>query len=149
MWYAVIVVAVLIVIGLAYYAGQLLWQVQDQKKQQQAKLDKRITYLTDSIKHIALAMQAEQCEYSEGVLRIWVLLEHFKRDTQLNVDYSALYPGFAGLHEIIKDMPTHEARKKLTKKDLAKMDMTRWQAEQKLEQQISEDVTKIIEEFAS
>ncbi|WP_334313405.1 DUF2489 domain-containing protein [Psychrosphaera algicola] len=119
------------------------------KKQQQAKLEKRKTYLTDSIKHIALAMQAEQCEYSEGVLRIWVLLEHYKRDAQLDADYYTLYPGFAGLYEIIKDMPTHEARKKLTKKEMAKMDMTRWQAEQQLESQITEDLTKIIEEFAS
>ena len=147
MWYLIIAVAVIIVAGLAFYAGQLLWQVQEQKKQQQSKLDKRILYLTDSIRHIAQAMKAEQCEYSEVVLRIWVLLEHHNRDTSSDFDYVATYPGFAGLYDVIKDMPTHEARKRLDKKERAKLDMKRWRAEEQFGQAIEKDLELLLVEF--
>lgn len=148
MWYVVILAAVVVVVALAFYAGQLLWQVQEQKKQQEEKLEKRITYLTDSIRHIAQAMQAEQCEYAEGVLRIWVLLEHYNRDTAGHNNYVELYPGFAGLYEVIKDMPTHEARKRLEKKERAKLDMRRWRAEEEFSAQISQDITELLRAFS-
>lgn len=149
MWYLIVTIAVIIVAGLAFYAGQLLWQVQEQKKQQQSKLTKRITYLTDSIRHIAQAMKAEQCEYSEGVLRIWVLLEHYKRDTGSTTDFTVAYPGFAGLYEVIKDMPTHEARKRLEKKERAKLDMKRWRAEEKFSDEIDKDIEQLLVVFAA
>lgn len=149
MWYLIVTIAVIIVAGLAFYAGQLLWQVQEQKKQQQSKLAKRITYLTDSIRHIAQAMKAEQCEYSEGVLRIWVLLEHYKRDTGSTADFTEAYPGFAGLYEVIKDMPTHEARKRLEKKERAKLDMKRWRAEEKFSDEIDKDIEQLLVVFAA
>lgn len=148
MWYTIIVVAVVIVAALAFYAGQLLWQVKAQKKQTEAKFLKRINFLTDSIRHIAQAMEAEQCEFSEGVLRIWVLLDHYKRDNNLSVDYAESYPGFSGLYEVIKDMPTHEARKKLGKKEMMKLDMQRWQAEKAHQDNIKSDIKKLLADFA-
>lgn len=147
LWYVLISVGVLIIMALAFYAGQLLWQVQEQKRQTNEQKQKRVDYLTDSISYIAKAMKAEQCEYSEGVLRIWVLLEHFQRETLGQKDYTELYPGFAALYEIIKDMPTHEARKKVEKKELAKMDMRRWRAEKELEDKIAQDLDKLMQEF--
>jgi len=77
MWYAIIALAVLVVAGLAFYAGQLLWKVKAQKEAQLEEQQKKLTYLTDSISHLAKAMHAKQCEYSEGVLRIRVLLDHY------------------------------------------------------------------------
>ena len=148
MWYVIIALAFFLVAGLAYYAGQLLWKVKRQEQAQQAERDKRVKYLTDSIGHIAKAMQAEQCEVSEGVLRIWVLLEHFNRDSEQPTNYGDLYPGFESLYAVIKEMPTHDARKKLGKQERFKMDVQRWDAEKEFGDQIKLDLEKLMTEFS-
>lgn len=148
MWYVIIALAFVLVAGLAYYAGQLLWKVKQQEKAQQDKREKRVKYLTDSIGHIAKAMQAEQCEMSEGVLRIWVLLEHYNRELTTPTDYNSIYPGFLGLYDVIKDMPTHDARKKLGKQERFKMDVERWDAEKEFGEQIKKDLEQVLVEFS-
>ncbi len=147
MLYLLISLAVLLIAGLSYYAGTLLWRVKEQEKTQAAEKAKRINYITDSICHIAKAVQAEQCEYSEGVLRIWVLLEHYNKEQASPKDYQQLYPGYAALYSEIKDMPTHEARKKVSKKELLKLDLDRMEAEQKHTEQIVADTNQIVIEF--
>ncbi len=149
-WIAIISVAVLIVAGLAYYAGKLLWQVQAQKEAQQQEREKKLTYITDSISHIAKAMAAQQCEFSEGVLRIWVLLDHYNQahPESEQQDYRAKYPGFAKLYDVVKDMPTHDARKKFSKQEIFDMDKVRWQAEKDLKQQVETDIEGLLKDFA-
>lgn len=147
MLYLIIAVGLLIIIGLAFYAGQLLWKVKQKNLTEQEQKTKRLTYLTDSISHIAKAMKAEQCELSEGVLRIWVLLDHYNSEQAAPKDYPEIYPGFAGLYDVIKDMPTHEARKRQNKQERFKMDVQRWDAEKELGEQIATDVDGIMKEF--
>ena len=147
MWYLIIAVAILIIVGLAYYAGQLLWKVQAQKDAQQKEQAEKLQYLTSSISHIAKAMSAKQCEFSEGVLRIWVLLDHFNKSQSEPKNYRELYPGFASLYDVVKDMPTHEARKKFSKQEIFDMDKKRWEAEKEFEQQIETDLELLTEEF--
>jgi len=147
MWYLIISVAALVVAGLGFYAGQLLWQVKQQKIQQEQELEKRLDYISHSIIHIAKAMQAEQCDYSEGVLRIWVLLDHFNKERVDPEDYTKLYPGFANLYDVIKDMPTHDARKKYQKKEIHKLDLKRWRAEKEFGEQIESDLERLLKEF--
>lgn len=147
MLYFFIALGVILVAGLAFYAGQLLWQLKQQRLVQQEQKDKRLKYLTDSISLIAKAMKEEQCELSEGVLRVWVLLDHYNSEQEAPKDYPSLYPGFAALYDVIKDMPTHEARKKQGKQERFKMDVTRWDAEKEHNEQITTDIGKIIKEF--
>ena len=78
-----IIVGAVIIAGLAFYAGTLLWRVQQQRlaqQQQAAQLQQqkaeKALYLRDSIILICKAMREEQCELSEGSLRLWVLLDH-------------------------------------------------------------------------
>ena len=85
LWVITIIVAVAIVAGLAFYAGKLLFQLKVQKEQQQAQLEKlkakaleRNAKIADSINLIARAMKEKQCEYSEGCLRIWVLMSQYQ-----------------------------------------------------------------------
>ena len=148
MWYALIAMAILVLVGLSYYAGQLLWKLKQQESLKAQEKNKRIEYITDSIHHIAKAMKEEQCEYSEGVLRIWVLLEHYNSEISVPKDYGALYLGFANLYQVIKDMPTHDARKKLNKQERFKMDVKRWDAEKDNKEQINADLDGIIAEFS-
>ncbi|NVK24657.1 MAG: DUF2489 domain-containing protein [Gammaproteobacteria bacterium] len=147
MWYAIIALAFVLVAALAFYAGQLLWKVKQQQQAQQQERAKKIKYLTDSIGHIAKAMDAEQCEISEGVLRIWVLLDHYKQQTAGDQNYQELYKGFASLYEVIKDMPTHDARKKLGKQERFNLDVRRWDAEKEFAELIKQDLQSILEAF--
>jgi len=147
MLYFLISLGVVVIAGLAFYAGQLLWQLKEQKITQQEQKNKRLNYLTDSIAYIAKAMKEEQCDLSEGVLRIWVLLDHYNSEQQEPKDYPNLYPGFAALYDVIKDMPTHEARKKQGKQERFKMDVQRWDAEKDNGEQIAVDIEGIMSEF--
>lgn len=147
MWYLLSALAVLIIVGLAFYAGQLLWKVKAQDAALAEEKAKKQKYLVDSISHIAKAMKEKQCEYSEGVLRIWVLLDHYNRAQTEPKNYQEIYPGFASLYDVVKDMPTHEARKKFSKKEVFQMDTKRWEAEKEYEQQIDTDLDILVKEF--
>lgn len=145
--YIIITLAVVILAALSYYAGTLIWRVKQQEKTTTADKNKRLDYITDSICHIAKAMQAEQCEASEGVLRIWVLLEHYNKDQAEPKIYQDVYPGYWSLYSDIKDMPTHEARKKFNKKEILKLDLDRMEAEQKYAEQVAVDTNQLLTEF--
>ena len=136
--------AAVIVAALAFYAGKLLWQLQQQTKQRQQdelqdqqKLADKRRYLTDSIILICRAMLEQQCELSEGALRVWVLLDHLQPDRQPDPVLS--YPGLHQMYQVVKDMPTHEARKQQTKQQLFQQDKIRLNAEQELKQAILAD----------
>lgn len=136
--------AAVIVAVLAFYAGKLLWQLQQQTKQRQQdelqyqqKLADKRRYLTNSIILICRAMLEQQCELSEGALRVWVLLDHLQPDRQPDPVLS--YPGLHQMYQVVKDMPTHEARKQQTKQQLFQQDKIRLNAEQELKQAILAD----------
>ncbi|MFU2510210.1 DUF2489 domain-containing protein [Pseudoalteromonas sp. ASV78] len=149
-------VGAVIIAGLAFYAGQLLYKLSAQKKQivkeqakQQAKLAQsrleRNAKLADSIHLIARAMHQEQCEFSEGSLRIWVLMSQYSFTD--DEDLPGRYPGIFAMYEVVKEMPTHDARKKYSKKEIFQQDSVRWRAEETHAKQIKADCEKIIEEF--
>ena len=142
--------AAAIVAVLAFYAGKLLWQLQQQTKQrqqdelqhQQKPVEKR-RYLTDSIILICRAMLEQQCELSEGALRVWVLLDHLQPDRQPDPVLS--YPGLHQMYQVVKDMPTHDARKQQSKQQLFQQDKIRLNAEQELKQAILADSKALLE----
>ncbi|KZN63037.1 hypothetical protein N473_01645 [Pseudoalteromonas luteoviolacea CPMOR-1] len=155
-WVIALVVGALIVAGLAFYAGKLLWQLKVQKdtiaklKEEQAKKleqsrQERNGKLADSINLIAKAMKQKQCEYSEGCLRVWVLISQYSFDSEVALEQ--IYPGVFEMYDEVKEMPTHDARKKYSKKEIFKMDTQRWRAEERLEAQILKDCDKLLEEF--
>jgi hypothetical protein len=152
----VLFVGAAIIIGLAFYAGQLLYKLSAQKKliiktkaEQKQKLAqsrlKRNAKLADSIHLLARAMNEEQCEFSEGCLRVWVLMSQYGFENER--DLTAQYPGIHKMYQVVREMPTHEARKKYSKKEIFKQDKARWHAEKTLKDEIKADSAKIIEEF--
>ncbi|MFY8351508.1 DUF2489 domain-containing protein [Pseudoalteromonas sp. SSM20] len=148
LWVIAIIVAVAIVAGLAFYAGKLLFQLKVQKEQQQAQLEKlkakaleRNAKIADSINLIARAMKEKQCEYSEGCLRIWVLMSQYQFAEK--VDPETEYEHVFKMYEVVKEMPTHDARKKYSKKEIFQMDSKRWRAEQELEEGILAEAAKL------
>ncbi len=148
-WIIALVCGALIIAGLSFYLGRLLMQIKHNKAQQALAVtehnDKRNKTLSESIYTIAWAMRDGQCEYSEGCLRVWVLLDHYVE--QNKPDQSQLYPGVFALYDKIKDMPTHEARKKLKNKALMQMDKQRLGFEDEYKSLIKTDITRLIERF--
>lgn len=144
-WIVATFVAVLIVGSLSFYLGRLLWLIKQQELKQQQAVAAKNADLTQSIVLIAKAMREEQCELSEGALRIWVLLDHLQLANKPNAVQT--YPGLFKMYEVVKDMPTHQARKERDKKEIRHLDHLREQAEIDLKAEIMADVEKLLEFF--
>jgi len=148
MWYALFGLGVVIVAGLAFYLGQLLFQLRAQQQKQlqamqvqQKKQAEHQQYLLDSIVFIGKATLEQQCEVSEAALRIWVLLENLQPD----LAQASRWPGLFAMYDCVKAMPTHEARKELKKKELRRQDHLRQQTEIQLKDAIETDIRGLLE----
>ncbi len=133
----------LIVAALAFYAGTLLWQLQQQAKARQQRQAEKQRYLTESITLICRAMLEQQCELSEGALRVWVLLDHLVPERQ--PDPVTTYPGLHQMYQVVKDMPTHDARKQQAKQQTFNQDKLRLTAEQELKDFILADSRALLQ----
>ncbi|WP_337842349.1 DUF2489 domain-containing protein [Rheinheimera sp.] len=142
-WIIAFGLATLLVAGLGLYLGRLLRLLQQQKQQQQADVQKKNAYLFESIDLIGRAMQEGQCELSEGALRIWVLLDHLQLGQK--PEAKTQYPALFQMYEVVKDMPTHQARKERDKKEIRHLDHIRQQAEINLKDAILADVGTLLD----
>jgi hypothetical protein len=131
---ALILVGAVIIIALGVYAGRLLFLVKAQDLKKQTVRNKRIASMQSSIQTIAFAMQQQQCDLSEGVIRICRLLESLSLDPL--PDYNKQYPATHALFELVKDYPTHEQRSALSKQERRQQDKQRHEFESELESKI-------------
>lgn len=141
----IIILGVLIIVGLALYAGKLLRRLKQQNQIRRDSVQKRVDRIDESIITIAKSMQQEQCPFSEGCLRIVVLLDH--RPEAVEYDYAKDYPAMHDMYEKIKHMPTHENRKKFPKKKIREMDKEREGYEVSMKDAILADVNKLLKQF--
>lgn len=138
------IVATIILLLMAGYAIYLLITVKRQNKaiqkaQQQAR-QTRVERLTESIDIIARAMQSDDCNLSEGVLRLKMLLDPLGNSLKN-------YPAMFALYQTVQDMPTHEARRQLAKKDRMRLDLTRESKEAELENDIQQELIKLLNDI--
>lgn len=136
--YALIVIACIVIIGLGVYAGQLIFKLKQQLRKQEKQRSKYYQDTTESIQLIAKAVSQGQCDLSEGAIRLCVLLERIGED-----DFSSQYPAVHDLYQRIRHMPTHEARKSLSKKERRIMDIERNKFEDELNTQILEEAGQL------
>jgi hypothetical protein len=129
-----IALGAIIIIGLGVQAGRLLFMVKRQSNAQQAVRDKRVASMQTSIQTIAFAMQQQQCDLSEGVIRICRLLESLPLSPL--PDYPSRYPAVHALFDKVKAYPTHEERNALSKQERRSQDKEREQFESELESAI-------------
>lgn len=135
------IVGLLILAGLAFYAGKLLSQLKQQNKAIEDKINQRNKKLEDSIRTIGSAMTAEQCELSEGVLRLAVLFDHLSDAKEAN--YRAQYPSVHALNDQIKHLAILEERKQLSKKDRMRQDVERWKQEAEYKELVLDEASRI------
>ncbi|OOF42674.1 hypothetical protein BKK50_06445 [Rodentibacter rarus] len=132
--------ALAIIAVLSWYAFRLLKQVKHQQKIMIKAKAQRAIRLKESIEIIAKAMKQKECNHSEGVIRLTMLLMPFGKNLQP-------YPAMSELYDIVRDMPTHEARKMLGKQERMRLDLERESAEAKLEQDIVEELKQLLDDI--
>ena len=134
-----LILATIIIAGLAYYAGKLLQQLGAQKQLQKEATAKKLQGLIisdnkalNSVLIITRAMREEQCDFSEGCWRISVLLSSLK-----TVDSSMLpFPNIFKFYDGIKHLSILDDRKQLSKKERMQQDLTRMKLESSLREGI-------------
>jgi len=140
-YWVYLVIALVIIIPLAVYAGSLLSQLNKQNQKQaiveqekQAALKKHDTKIFNSVVIIVKA-----CDISEGCWRLSVLLDSLKLSSELHTLFPAIYE----LYNAIKHMPILEERKKLAKKERMKLDFERMKLEADLTSKIHRDLEQL------
>ena len=133
--------ALMIVGGLTFYAGRLLVKLRKQKLLRQENIQKRIGRLTESIQTISMAVEQQQCNLSEGSIRLCNLLAGLPIAVPPN--YAELYPALHELHSKVENLPTHDARKLLSPSERRRQDTQREEDEVSLESKILLEVGKL------
>ena len=148
------IVAVLVILALAFYAGMLLNKINRHKAQalkaeqaqaafKQQKIQDRNNNIVESIRFIAKATMQKQCNVSEAAIRLTVLLETLQLDQP--VDIAGDYPAITALYEKVKDMPTHEQRKTRPSKEIKILDVKRELFEAEMEETIIQESALLAE----
>jgi hypothetical protein len=143
---------VIIIIGLAFYVVILLYKIKvqkanqlamvaEQEKQQAIGQQQRNDTICESIRVIALATAQQQCNVSEAAIRLTVLLEALLLKQPIDLINS--YPALSEMFDKVKDMPTHDQRKKVPVKELKALDKKRETLEAELEQQIMAEAQQL------
>lgn len=139
----VFIVIALVVIGLllAYIWRQskALSEQRLRDKKTEEFQAKRRDEMVESIRVIAMAIEANQVEYSEGCLRLKGLLEHVAPELLEKPPFQV----FQEVHDKISHMPTHRARKMTDSQTLEKMDQERLAVEQEHAGDIRQAATTI------
>jgi hypothetical protein len=142
-WLFAIILAVVIIAALAFYAGKLLQQLTKQKQaQQQAELSRQQGLAShdhkvlSSVLIITRAMKEEQCDFSEGCWRLSVLLTSLKMSSELALQFPAIFK----LYNEIKHLSILDDRKQLTKPLRMKQDYQRMTLEAELHSEIVKDL---------
>jgi ERCC4-related helicase len=141
MFILLILCALVIVTVLAFYAGSLLFKLRQQRALQESRRIARAKSIIQSVQTIAMAMSQQQCNLSEGCIRLIHLLESIPEKNK--PDYRQKYSGIYTLYAYVKDLPTHDARRQLSKSDRKTQDSAREEKEAQLEPLILKDVEAI------
>ena len=146
------IIASLIVLSLALYALYLHFQVKIRQKiaQQndeeerliaQENLTKRNNNIIKDIRFIAQALVTEQCELTEGVLRIHHLADAIDSDLMLQQEFTAIHQHFIAC----KGMAIKDAYKALTKKQRFQQDQQRFRLEQACNDDVMNEAKLLIQ----
>jgi len=128
-------VAAIIIAGLAFYAGKLFAKLR--LAAQQEKINKHNNKQIESIRLIAKAVSEEQCELSEGAIRICRLLEKIYVIGDAN--FPTQYPALHELDLFLADYPTHAGYKALKRQERMRFDVKRSQQEERLKDSITQE----------
>ncbi len=134
---------ILIILGLAVIGGLSLYirrqwhrisharKARERTEQLQAE---RRDKMIESIQILAMTIEQDQVEYSEGCIRIKGLLDHVAPELLSQRPYDV----FQTMYEKTEHMPTHEARRQADPKLIRRLDEERFALERKYSDEIRE-----------
>lgn len=93
-------------------------------------------YILESIDIISKAIDQEQCEISEGCIRLRMLIEKSKMLDSKKSSYQIIF----NMYEELKDFKTHESRNNLDKQMRMREDIDRFKVEDKYHKDFLEAV---------
>ncbi|WP_299081930.1 DUF2489 domain-containing protein [uncultured Paraglaciecola sp.] len=138
MYLTLLLIALAIVAGLGFYAGSLLYKLRRQQRLRNQNTQQRIQNISQSIQTIAMAVEQQQCNLSEGCIRLFHLLEALPVADK--PDFSEQFVGLYTLYNKIKNLPTHDDRKAQSKIQTKQQDIQREEWEAQLASQILGEV---------
>lgn len=146
LWFYASILAIVIIVALAFYAYKLLMKLKQQTEaSQQAKLEQQLALakhdskVLNSVIIIVRAMKEHQCDMSEGCWRLCVLLDSLKLSDNLSTKFPAIFE----LYDAIKHMSILDERKQLAKQQRMKQDVDRMTIEAKLAEPIQQDIASL------
>jgi len=100
----------------------------DKRRQEKTRAfqEKRQASMIESLQVLAMAVEANQMEYSEACLRIKGLLDHVRPELLQQPPFEV----FQEVHDLIQHMPTHQARQDTDTRFMEKMDRERLAVEE-------------------
>lgn len=128
-----LILGALILIGLSATAIYYVIKLRNVKKQQEEQVQKNKaawesyrSELIQDLRFIASSMLQDQCEITEGCLRLVVLMDRLDEQLQHKPEFKAIQSHF----NHTKSMPTHKAYKALSKQEQFKLDKQRYSLEE-------------------
>jgi hypothetical protein len=120
------VAAIALLVG--FIVRQLRTLQADKRRQQKTETfqQERRASMVESLQVLAMAVEAEQVEYSEACLRIKGLLDHVNPELLKQPPFEV----FQEVHDLIQHMPTHQARQDTETRFVEKMDKERLAVEE-------------------
>lgn len=144
-WMILIGIGCLIILALSMYAGRLLYRVKAQQvqqlNQQHEAIAARKVRITESVQIIAKAMGREECDLSEGAIRISKLLAAIPAAEP--VDWAQQYPNLHAFYDKIKHMPIMDERSELSKKARMQFDLDRFRFEGEYAERVQQDIVRL------
>lgn len=140
-WSLIIAGAIAIIALLAFIRRQVVLLAEGRRRRQKAEAfqTKRRQDMIESIRVIAMAIEENQVEYSEGCLRIKGLLDHVAPELMEKPPFKV----FMVVYEQIRHMPTHQARQDMETRFVEKMDKERFEVERRYADEIRRAATAI------
>ena len=123
-----IVVGVVVIAGLTFFILRQWRRLRQHRRaveRTRALQSERRDSMIESIRILAMTLEQEQVEPSEGCIRIKGLLDHVEPEL---LEYSP-YDIFQTMYEKTEHMPTHEARKQADPKLIRRLDEERFALE--------------------
>lgn len=136
----------LIIAILAAYAGMLLARLKRQRQQrrelEKQAVNERKEKIAESIRIISDAMLRDECDISEGSIRLVKLLTAIPASEPK--DWPTEYPSLFEFYDRIKHMPIMDARKALAKKERRKLDKERLGYSAQASEQIKAEIAGMV-----
>lgn len=135
-WTLITAGMIAIALLVTFIAKQMRTLREGRKRQEKTEAFQRDRHqnMVESLQVLAMAVEADQMEYSEACLRIKGLLDHVKPEL---LDQSP-FRVFQEVHDLIQHMPTHQARQDTNTRFVEKMDQERLAVEEEHADRIRE-----------